>query len=126
MESLCRIEKDGRMPGSIRFMMLENAADRIMRACFKNRWSMVWYLFLQALRSERERVSGSCYRFWRYKIQGRSPDADWHQMMTQMCPRCNERHEMAKLSEELYQCSGCSAQMDEGELIMAQPEDEDE
>lgn len=94
MASLCQIEKLGRMPGSIRFMMLENAADRIMRCCFRNRWTMLWYVFLQALRSERERAHGILYRFWRYKIQGKSLGADWHEMMSSLCPRCKERHEI--------------------------------
>ncbi len=126
MGSLCRIEKDGRMPDSIRFMMLENAADRIMRACFKSRWAMLWYLFVAALQNERSRVHGAVYRFWRYKVQGKSPDADWHAMISMVCPRCKDRCEIPRVGEDLFQCSGCKAKLDEYELVMGQPEDEDD
>lgn len=110
MASLCRIEKDGHMPESIRFMMLENAADRILRACFSSRWSMLWYLFLGALQNEQSRIYGACFRFWRYKVQGKSAAEDWHRMMSSLCPRCKERHEIPRISEDLFRCKGCKSE----------------
>ena len=48
--------------------------------------------------------------------------------MTSVCPRCSGRHEIPRIDKEndLYRCGGCFAVMDFGELVMAQPEDEDD
>lgn len=120
------LHERGILPKSIEFFMISTPIHRMMRCLFPNRWSMIWWMFCEALWHECERLHGFLYRFWRYRIKMKSQDEDFHRMMTSVCPHCQGRHEIPQVKQDLYRCDGCHAEMDFGELVMAQPEDEDE
>ena len=121
-----RIYNKGILPDSIEFFMVTTPIHRMMRCCFRNQWALLWWTFCRALAHERERLSGMLYRFWRYRIQMKSQEADLHRILTSVCPRCNDRCEIPRVGEDSYKCDGCHAVMDFGELVMSQPEEDDD
>ncbi len=121
-----QLHERGILPGSIEFFMISTPIYRMMRCCFPNRWAVLWWVFCDAIGHERERLYGVLYRFWRYRVKMKSQDEDFHKMMTSLCPFCHERHEIPQIKEDVHKCEGCGAEMDFGELVMSQPEDEDD
>ena len=73
-QSVGRLYLAGTIPEILRHELLSNAADRVLRACYRSRWELVWVMFGKALRGERERIYGIIYRFWRYRVQMKSQD----------------------------------------------------
>lgn len=125
-ESVSRLYLGGLIPDVLKCELLVGSADRVLRACYRNRWEIAWVMLRKAVRSERERIHGILWRFWRYQIQMKSQAEDLRLLMTEVCPHCRERHEIREISDGRYQCPGCSETMDFCELAAAQPEGEDD
>lgn len=124
--SVGRLYLQGSIPGMLQHNLVSGAADRVLRACYRNRWELVWVMIEKALSNDWQRIRAFFWRFWRYRIQHKSEEADIRRILSDTCPHCKERHEMRKLGEDEYQCPGCGGKMDFCELADAQPEDEDE
>lgn len=123
-DSVNRLYRSGAIPEVLQHTMVSNAADRIIRACYPTRWSLVRLMIVQAIKGDTERIHGILYRFWRYRIQMKSQAADIHRMMTQMCPACSERHTFTKWSEDCFECNGCGQKLDFAALHAVEEEED--
>ncbi len=125
-ESVNRLYRNGLVPEILKHQLVAGAAERILRACYRSRWEMVWAFFLSALRGTHERFYGILWRFWRYRIQRKSQAEDIHRLMTDVCPACGKREEIQEIGEDEYLCPGCGHKMTFMELADVQPEEEGE
>jgi hypothetical protein len=130
-ESTQRNYARGVYPSSIEFFMLTTPIHRLLRCCFRNHWAMLWWLFVKALQSERERIGGILWRFWHYRILMESEDAALNEMLSQNCPKCGNRCTFStpdgpRSGDEELKCDGCGAISDFEERFAVAEDDEDD
>lgn len=126
-----RLYLNGTFPKVLEFPMMAVAIHRQLRSCFRSRWAMLWWLFIDALGFERERLHGVLYRFWRYRVKMKSQDSDMNKFLSQNCPQCHNRCTFSvpvvpQTDKHILQCDGCGALSDFEERYLAADDDEDD
>ena len=122
--STARLRHEKILPSVLEFPMVVTGVRHVLLACFGSNWAAVRFLAARAAHDSLEGLRGRLHRFWRYRIQMKSPEADWHDLVAQTCPRCKGRVEMKVLSEGVFQCPGCGGVCDEEDIVMGQPDEE--
>jgi hypothetical protein len=71
----------GLIPDSIAGFMLATPLKHDLRAIYGGHFRASWALFMDGVRAVRETIHGHLYRFWRYRVQLKSQERDFNEML---------------------------------------------
>ncbi|MDE2100025.1 MAG: hypothetical protein KGL39_22415 [Patescibacteria group bacterium] len=83
MEKFCRLYRENRIPSSVVFFMVVTDCRRVLRAAYgsdlRAAWALLWYALKQVVRE----LPWVVVRFWKYRVQMKSPDRELQEYLEQ-------------------------------------------
>lgn len=122
-----RIRALPHFPKSLDYPMFTTDVARLAKCAWPSLYHAAWWFLCRAIGSTKERIHGTIYRFWRYRIQMKSQDRDWREMMSYLCLKCTVMSPFTETGDDQFTCESCGWVTDfSGICEMTAGDDDDE